>query len=52
MAPMEFQVSVTGVSTVTLVALAVRVVGVFTVMGTTVAAYKVSAPLPQVSVNK
>jgi hypothetical protein len=49
---MEFQVTVTGVLTVALVALAVRVVGVFAVMDGSVAAYKVPAPLPQVSVNK
>jgi hypothetical protein len=52
MAPLEFQVSVTGVSTATLLALAVRVVGIFTAMDAIVAAYKVPAPLPQVSVNK
>ena len=52
MLPMEFQVSVTGESTVTLVALAVRVVGTFAVIDTRVAARTIPVPLPQVSVNK
>jgi hypothetical protein len=48
----DFQVSVTGVSTATVVALAERVVGVVNVIGTSCAVRKMFAPLPHDKVNR